>query len=443
MTSSDDVLAALRKLHPSLIDLSLGRTQRALDALGRPQDRLPSVIHIAGTNGKGSTLAYLNALITASGKAAHSFISPHLISFHERIRLAGPEGGVDISEAALVDVLQRAQTANANDPITFFEITMVAAFLAFSEHSADYLILETGLGGRFDATNVIDRPALTIITPISMDHMDFLGHSLAEIAFEKAGIMKPGVPCIISHQPEKALQVLIKRAKEINVPLMIEGKDFSSYEMQGRLVYEEEERVLSLPLPNLVGAHQVVNAGASIAAALNLPGLDPTQEQMEDAMAMVSWPGRLQRIKTELFADVVAINPESEIWLDGGHNRAAAEVLAASMADLEEQLPRPLHLVFGLMQRKNAKEFLQVFEGLCEMVFTVPVPSTSNGWAPKELADIAAAEGLRAMACTDVTNALEACGERAKNLGDEPVRILICGSLYLAGHVLGEISPQK
>ena len=439
MTSSDDVLAQMRDLHPSLIDLSLGRTLRALEALGRPQDRLPSVIHIAGTNGKGSTLAYLNALLGAVGKTTHSFISPHLISFHERIRLGGPNGCADISEAQLVDVLQRTQRANKGEPITYFEITMVAAFLAFSENPADYLILETGLGGRFDATNVVDNPALTIITPISMDHMDFLGSSLGEIAFEKAGIMKQGVPCIVASQPPEVLSVLREQAVKLDVPLSVEGDDFKAYEQLGRLIYEDERRLLALPLPRLVGAHQIKNAGVSVAAALTLPDFKPTQEQMEKAMRQVSWPARLQLLETEKLADDVSINTDSEIWLDGGHNRAAAEVLAASMADLEEQLSRPLHLVIGMMQRKNAADFLQVFEGLCEMVFTVPVPGTQNGWPADELAVIAKTQGLRAMPCQNIAEALAASGERARNLGDEPVRILICGSLYLAGHVL-EIS---
>lgn len=439
MTSSDDVLANLRQLHPSLIDLSLGRTYRALEALGRPQDRLPPIIHIAGTNGKGSTLAYLNALITAAGKTAHSFISPHLVSFHERIRLAGKNGSTNISEKHLIDVLTRVEAANDGASITFFEITMVAAFLAYSEQAADYLILETGLGGRFDATNVIEKPELTIITPISMDHMDFLGTSLAEIAFEKAGIMKQGVPCICGAQPREVSDVLKKQALELDVPLTIEGEDFKAYEQLGRLIYEDDARLLALPLPRLVGSHQINNAGVSVAAALRLPGFDPTQEQMEAAMRQVQWPARLQLLESDKLAEKISINPESEIWLDGGHNRAAAEVLAASMADLEEQLSRPLHIVIGMMQRKNADEFLQVFEGLCEMVFTVPVPSSSNCWDPEELADIAKKRGLRAMHCNSVIEALDASGERARNLGDEPVRILICGSLYLAGHVL-EIS---
>ena len=217
---------------------------------------------------------------------------------------------------------------------------------------------------------------------------------------------------------------------------MSRAEDFKAYEQLGRLIYEDDTRLLALPLPRLVGSHQIVNAGVSIAAALNLPGLAPTQEQMEEAMQQVSWPARLQLLETQKVADDVAINPDSEIWLDGGHNRAAAEVLAASMADLEEQLPRPLHLIVGMMQRKHADEFLKVFEGLCEIVFTVPVPSTQNGWSPSELANIAKQQGLRAMACENVMAALEASGERARNLGDEPVRILICGSLYLAGHVL-------
>ncbi len=436
MTSSKKVLAQLRELHPSLIDLSLGRTLRLLEKLDRPQDHLPPVIHIAGTNGKGSTLAYLNALIEAGGKSCHSFISPHLVRFHERIRLAKKGGAKDISEAALVKVLEQAEAANDGAPITFFEVTMVAAFLAFRQHKADYLVLETGLGGRFDSTNVVDQPALTIITPISMDHMDFLGSTLEKIAFEKAGIMKKGVPCISGRQPPEVLEVLRQCARDLDAPFIVQGDDFSAYEQLGRIIYEDEARLLGLPLPRLIGAHQIENAGLSIAAALRLPGLEPAQQELEKAMRQVSWPARLQLLETDRLGKKAGLNPDSEIWLDGGHNRAAAEALAASMADLEEQVPRPLHLVIGMMKRKDAEEFLQVFEDLCEMVFTVPVPSTDNSWPSKDLAKLAKQAGLRALACQDVGQALEASVERSRNLGDEPVRILICGSLYLAGSVL-------
>jgi len=436
MTTSTELLTRLRELHPSLIDLSLGRTQRALEALERPQDRLPPTIHIAGTNGKGSVVGFLNAIFAACGKRAHSFISPHLVDFHERIRLATKDGALNISEKQLVDVLERAEAGNGGEPITFFEITMVAAFLAYADTPADYLILETGLGGRFDATNVIENPALSIITPISRDHTDFLGETIADIAFEKAGIMKPGVPCIIGPQQNAALEVLIERAEEIDAPLKIAGLDFKAYEQQGRLIYEESGRLLALPLPGLVGAHQMANAGSAIAAALSLENMKPSQKQLEKAMLEVSWPARLQRLDIEGYQKQMDINPSSEVWLDGGHNQAAAEVLAQTMADLEEQAPRPLHLIVGMMQRKDARSFLRVFEDICEMVFTVPVPSTEHGRDPNELVEIAGELSMRAEACEDFTDAMLSSAFRSNLLGDEPVRILICGSLYLAGHVL-------
>lgn len=443
MSTSRELLARLRELHPSLIDLSLGRTLRALEKLGRPQDRLPPVVHIAGTNGKGSTLAFLNALIEACGRNCHSFISPHLVSFHERIRLAKKQGSANISEKQLVDVLKRAEQANGGDPITFFEITMVAAFLAYSEHRADYLVLETGLGGRFDATNVVERPALTIITPISMDHMDFLGTTLAKIAFEKAGIMKPGVPCIVGKQRPEALEVLRKRAADLDVSLIVEGDDFRTYEQLGRLIYEDETRLLALSPPRLIGSHQIDNAGLSIAAALNLEGLHPTPEQVGEAIQRAEWPARLQLLDTEKMTRDIFFHPDSEIWLDGGHNRAAAEALAAAMADLEEQSSRPLHLILGMMKRKNAREFLQVFQGLCEKVLAVPVPGTKNGWSAQELADIAEELGMESVACNNVEEALAESNKFTWLLSVGPVRILICGSLYLAGSVLSQISPQE
>ncbi|MCG8561031.1 MAG: bifunctional folylpolyglutamate synthase/dihydrofolate synthase, partial [Hyphomicrobiales bacterium] len=256
------LLARMLELHPKLIDLSLGRVEQLLEALGNPHLAVPPVIHIAGTNGKGSVVAFLKAMLEAAGHRVHTFISPHLISFHERIALAGPDGAQPIGEAALVDVLQRAEAANEGRPITFFEITTAAAFLAFSETPADFLILETGLGGRLDATNVVPQPALTVLTSISMDHMSYLGETIAEIADEKAGILKPGVPCVVARQDPLALSRIEKRAEEIDAPLIAAGRDWDAYEQHGRLIYQTTTALVDLPLPRLAGRHQIDNAGA-------------------------------------------------------------------------------------------------------------------------------------------------------------------------------------
>jgi dihydrofolate synthase/folylpolyglutamate synthase len=439
--NSEDILARLHGLHPSQIDLSLERINRLLEALGRPQDKLPAVIHIAGTNGKGSVLSNIGAILGACGKKVHTYTSPHLVSFHERIRLADEAGGAgNISEKRLVDLLLRVEKANDGEPITFFEITTATAFLAFAEHPADYLLLETGLGGRFDATNIVEQPVLTVITNISSDHTEFLGESLAEIAFEKAGILKPGVPCISAPQEPDVLQVLRQRAEELRAPLKVAGEDYSAYEQLGRFLYEEQGRLLALPMPRLIGVHQVINAGTAIAAVLDLEGCEPSQQELEAAMNQVVWPARLQRIDNDSLPDGVGIHPLSEVWLDGGHNRSAAEALAMTMADLEEQSPRPLHLILGMMRNKDAERFIETFQDLCEMVFTVPVPATDQGWPADELAAIAEERGIRATECRDVVHALNASAKQARTVDDEPVRVLICGSLYLAGHVL-EISP--
>ncbi|MGI9382276.1 MAG: bifunctional folylpolyglutamate synthase/dihydrofolate synthase, partial [Methyloligellaceae bacterium] len=258
------LLARMHELHPKLIDLSLDRIEQLLDTLGNPHLALPPVIHVAGTNGKGSVVAFLKAMLEAAGHRVHAFISPHLISFHERIVLAAPEGGRPISEDALVDVLQRAEIANQGSSITFFEITTAAAFLAFSESPADFLILETGLGGRLDATNVVPQPALTVLTSISIDHTSFLGETLAEIADEKAGILKPGVPCVVARQDPIALARIEKRAEEVDAPLISAGRDWDAYEQHGRLIYQTTTALVDLPLPRLAGRHQIDNAGAAI-----------------------------------------------------------------------------------------------------------------------------------------------------------------------------------
>lgn len=441
MVNSDRLLADLKLLHPRLIDLSLGRIEKLLAKLADPHKKLPPVVHIAGTNGKGSVAAYLRAFLEAAGYRVHVYISPHLVRFHERISLASPEGpSKPIAEDSLVDVLTRAQAVNDGDDITQFEITTAAAFLAFSETPADVLLLEVGLGGRLDATNVIDRPALSVITTISMDHADKLGDTLTKIAAEKAGIIKPGVPCVVSQQDDEALHVITDQAQKVGAPTLIWGQDYDAYEQRGRLIFQRPDRLLDLPRPALQGRHQITNAGTAIAAALSLTSFKVPDAAIETGLTSVSWPARMQRLEDGPL--LTRVSKDTEIWLDGGHNAAAGGVLAATLADLDERSPKPVHLVTGMLALKDAKAFLAPFSGLVRHVMTVPIPGSHEGsHAPEILAEAAEQNGLRA----ETSTGIEAALARLEHQFPGPKRILICGSLYLAGHVLAVqegVEPQ-
>jgi dihydrofolate synthase/folylpolyglutamate synthase len=441
MPTSDQLLAELRTLYPKLIDLSLGRIEALLARLGNPQDRLPPVIHVAGTNGKGSTVAFLKAMLQAAGKRVHVYTSPHLVRFHERIELAGADGAAHpIDEARLVDVLGRVQRVNAGAAITFFEITTAAAFQAFAEQPADAVILEVGLGGRLDTTNVVKRPALSIITPVSLDHQDKLGPTLATIAAEKAGILKGAVPAIVSRQMPEALEVIRARAEEVAAPLFIWGEDYEAFEQRGRLVYQSEARLLDLPLPALMGQHQVGNAGTAVAAALQLEDFGITDVAIERGLTSVRWPARMQRLDNGPLTRL--LEPGSELWLDGAHNEDGARAIAQTLAELDERAPKPVGLVVGMMSHKDAAGFLRHFRGLVRRVATVPVPGApETTHEAAALAAIAAGAGLAASAAPDVESAIRHL-QRAEAA---PLRVLICGSLYLAGSVLAlqeGVQPQ-
>lgn len=430
--NSDKLLADLKLLHPKLIDLSLGRIELLLAKLGNPHQKLAPVIHIAGTNGKGSVTAYLKAMIEASGKRVHAYTSPHLVRFHERIEIAGSDGFArPIAEADLVDVLTRTQAVNDGDNITQFEITTAAAFLAFAEHAADAVLLEVGLGGRLDATNVIAKPALTIITPVSMDHAEKLGATLDKIAGEKAGILKRGVTCVVSQQDDEALTVITQQADRVGARLLIWGQDFDAFEQRGRLVVQTENNLLDLPLPALAGRHQIINAGTAVAAALHLKALQIGDEAIERGLISARWPARMQRLSKGPLPEL--LRPGSELWLDGGHNPAAGQFLAQTLADFEERSPKPLFLIAGMMGLKDAAGFLRPFRGLARHVVTVPIPGAHEAtYSPDALAEAARTVALTAEAAADVVSALQ----RVEALESGPKRIMICGSLYLAGQVL-------
>ena len=434
--TSDALLAEMMLLHPKLIDLSLGRVERLLGKLGHPELKLPPIIHIAGTNGKGSVTAYLKAFFEAAGKRVHVYTSPHLVRFHERIQIAGADSkSRAIGEDGLVDVLLRARAVNDGDNITQFEITTAAAFLAFSETPADMMLLEVGLGGRLDATNVIGKPALTIITPISMDHAEKLGPTLAKIAGEKAGILKRGVTGIVAQQVDEVLNVIEAKARRVGAPLKVGGRDFDAYEQSSRLVVQFDDRLLDLPLPALIGRHQITNAGTAIAAALTLAELDPhfalDECAIETGLRTVEWPARMQRLTNGPLVKVVGT--DAELWLDGGHNPAAGDALADTLAAFEDRAPKPVYLVVGLLGQKDALGFLAPFRGLVRAVYTVPIPGAQEPpHGQDKLAEIARSAGLQAIERNGVVEALKTIAA----LHPGPKRVLICGSLYLAGHVL-------
>jgi dihydrofolate synthase / folylpolyglutamate synthase len=429
-TAPDAILARLLDLHPKRIDLSLGRIQRLLTALSEPQKRLPPVIHVAGTNGKGSTIAFMRAILEAASLGVHVYTSPHLVHFRERIRLAAPGGGRLVSDEALAAALDEVERANAGAEITFFEATTAAAIKLFAENSADVLLLEVGLGGRFDATNVVDDPVCAIVTPVSIDHAEFLGDTIEKIAFEKAGIIKPGVPVVISAQSDAALNVLESVAARLRAPVSLHGQDFLCRAERGRMVFEDAQGLLDLPLPRLPGRHQLINAGAAIAAVRKVfPDL-PT-EAFETGVVRASWPGRLQNLGRGRLAALAP--PGAELWLDGGHNEAGGRVLAEAMADFEERASRPLVLLYGSLQTKDAEAFLRHFSGLASKILTLPIAADQIGRKPEEVAALARSLGFHARASTGVEAALR---ELAGKTWPEPPRILIAGSLYLVGEVL-------
>ncbi|APX91097.1 bifunctional folylpolyglutamate synthase/dihydrofolate synthase [Brevirhabdus pacifica] len=407
-------------LHPKVIDLTLDRVWRLLAALGHPEKNMPPVIHVAGTNGKGSTQAMIRAGLEAGDKRVHAYTSPHLARFHERIRLAGEL----ISESYLSEILDECYAANDGAPITYFEITTVAAILAFSRVPADYTVLEVGLGGRLDATNVVESPALSIITPVSIDHQQYLGETLALIAGEKAGIIKRGVPCIVGAQEEAGLDVIEARARALDAPLLVRGQHWHVWEERGRLVFQDETGLLDLPLPNLIGAHQVQNAGMAIAA---LRHLGFGEAECEAAMRDAYWPARLQRLTT---GPLIAAAGEAELWLDGGHNPAAGEALAEALARLPE---RPLHLICGMLDTKDIGGYLRPLAGLAQDLIAVSIPGEAATLPAERTAEAARKAGIPATTAESVDEAVAELKAQAPG-----GRILICGSLYLAGRVLRE-----
>jgi dihydrofolate synthase/folylpolyglutamate synthase len=427
----DAMLARLLALHPRRIDLALDRVTRLLEALDHPERRLPPVIHVAGTNGKGSTVAFMRAILEAAGKNVHVYTSPHLVRLNERFRIGHQHGGKLVGDAELGAALAECEKNNGDAPITVFEIETAAAFLLFSRNPADVLLLEVGLGGRLDATNVVERPLASVITRLSLDHREFLGDTMEKIAAEKAGILKTAVPAVVAGQTREALAVIERQAARLRAPLHVAGEHWTATEERGRLVYQDGDGLLDLPAPKLYGRHQFENAGAAI-AALRVGGLKLPVAAFEAGMLRVEWPARMQRLAHGRLAALAP--PESELWLDGGHNADGGRAIAAALADLEERVSRPLVLIVGMLATKDAAGFLKNFSGLARRVITVPIHQDKTVPAA-ELAEIAGSIGIPALPRDDIESAIAV----ADNLDLHPApRILITGSLYLAGEVLAQ-----
>jgi dihydrofolate synthase/folylpolyglutamate synthase len=426
-----ELIARLSALHPKRIDLDLKRMRRLLQQLDHPERRLPPVIHVAGTNGKGSTIAYLRAILEAAGLRVHALTSPYLVRINECYRLGGIGGGVLAGDDELRAALEHCERANAGAPITIFEIETAAAFCLFAQHPADVVLLEVGLGGRLDATNVIDAPLASVIAPVSMDHTEFLGQTLMAIAREKAGIIKRDVPVICAEQAPEAMAVIETQAGRMRAPLHAAGQQWHVNVERGRLVYQDDRGLMDLAAPKLFGRHQFDNAGLAIATLRAQNVFRIGAAAFEAGIVNAEWPARMQRLASGTLVDQAP--PGCEVWLDGGHNAEGGRVVAAALGDLEERVSRPLVVIAGMMANKDANAFLANFAGLTRHIIAVQVPDRDNAMPTDRLADAARALGMRVETAPSVEAALHSLAGLAYEV---PPRILITGSLYLAGHVL-------
>ncbi len=431
MSDIETVLAQIANRRPVIIDLSLDRIKSALSRLGDPHKKLPPFFHVAGTNGKGSTVAFLRAALEAAGHSVHVYTSPHLVRFNERIVVAGKE----ISDAGLIDALQRVDNAMGDDMLTYFETTTCAAFLAFAETPADYAIIEVGLGGRLDATNVMETPLAAIVTPVDLDHQAFLGNTLGQVAAEKAGIFRRGAPAVISHQTPDAMAVLQDHARRIGAHIHAFGEQWNVYSEHGRLIYQDDDGLCDLDPPRLPGGHQIENAGTAI-AALRAARLELSDATVSKGLASAHWPARMQRLTKGPLIDLAQsfLGHAPEIWLDGGHNPHAGRAISSLMADMESRSSKPLVMISGMQANKDAAGYFAAFAGLAREVFCVAADH-DGVLSPEEVAKAARAGGLKAEPCVSLEEALKKACTDKKN---EPPRLLISGSLYLSGEILAE-----
>ena len=426
-----ELIARLSALHPKRVDLDLERMLRLLQRLGHPERKLPPVVHVAGTNGKGSTIAYLRAILEAAGLRVHAYTSPYLVRVNECFRLGRAGGGVLVGDDELRAALEHCEQANAGAPITIFEIETAAAFSLFAQHPAEMVLLEVGLGGRLDATNVIDAPLASVIAPVSMDHSEFLGDTLTAIAGEKAGIIKRDVPVICANQPPEAMAAIEAQARRLRAPLHSAGEEWHVNVERGRLVYQDDRGLMDLAAPKLFGRHQFDNAGLAVATLRAQSVFRIDAAAFEAGIVNAEWPARMQRLASGRLAEQ---GPQGcEVWLDGGHNAEGGRVAAAALGDLEERVSRPLVVIVGMMANKDASAFLANFAGLTRHIIAVRIPDRDNAMPPDRLADAARALGMRVEILGSVEAALHSLARLAHEV---PPRILITGSLYLAGHVL-------
>jgi dihydrofolate synthase / folylpolyglutamate synthase len=426
-----EVIARLSALHPSRIDLDLKRMHRLLERLDHPERKMPPVIHVAGTNGKGSTIAYLRAILEAAGLRVHTYTSPYLVRLNECFRLGRADGGALVGDDELCGALEHCERANAGAPITIFEIETAASFCLFARHQADVVLLEVGLGGRLDATNVVDTPLATVIAPVGMDHTEFLGDTLTKIAGEKAAIIKRNAPVICAEQPTEAMAVIEAQARRMHAPLVAAGQQWHVNVERGRLVYQDDRGLMDLAAPRLFGRHQFDNAGLAIAALRAIDAFKIDTAAFEAGIVNAEWPARMQRLASGALVDQAP--SASEIWLDGGHNADGGRVVAAALGDLEERVPRPLVVIVGMMANKDAVAFLANFAGLTRHIIAVRIPDRDSAMRPDRLADAARQLGMR----VEISDSVEAGLRSLARLAYEvPPRILITGSLYLAGYVL-------
>jgi dihydrofolate synthase/folylpolyglutamate synthase len=431
LRASDVTIARLRALHPSLIDLSTGRVRRLLAALGNPERKIGPVIHVAGTNGKGSTCAYIRAIGEAAGLKVHALASPHLVRFAERIRIAGQL----ITEEELDQRIDEVEAANAGAPISFFEITTALALHAFAQDPADLCVIEVGLGGRFDGSNVFDAPAVSVIAPVDYDHLEMLGPELHKIAWEKAGIIKRGRPVVSARQLDEALVEIEREAETLGAPLAMMGREFDVYEERGRLIVQLEDRLLDLPPPSLYGAHQFANAGLAVAAIHALGDARIDEDAIARGVSGAVWPGRFQALTKGPLA-ALAKPRGADLWLDGAHNPHAGAALADAVARLSARDGRPVVLIVGMLGRKDASGFFAHFASQATRVFTTGFESP-NATPPEDLAAAARGAGLRA----EAVDGVEAGLRLALAGSGPPPHVMICGSLHFVGDVLA-MSPE-
>lgn len=428
MNDTRALFARIADRRPRIIDLGLDRMQEALSRVGNPHKELPPTFHVAGTNGKGSTVAFIRSILEASGKSVHVYTSPHLVRFNERIVVASKE----ISDENLIDVIERCDAAVGERMLTYFEAVTCAAFMAFAESHADFLILEVGLGGRLDATNVLDKPLAAVVTPVAIDHQNFLGDSLSAIASEKSGIFRADAPAVIGHQMPEVMSVLEEQAVRVGAHVFSYGSDWNAYLEQGRLVYQDGNGLSDLSPPRLFGAHQAMNAGLAV-AAIKAARVDVDDPTVSIGLQEVRWPARLQRLKSGPLVELARtiLGDEPEIWLDGGHNSHAARAVAAALADLEDRVSKPLILITGMQANKDILGYFAAFSGMASAVFTVSADQ-ENAAPEGDVAAAADEAGIFARACSSLEEAMRrACRET-----EDAPRILICGSLFLAGEVL-------